>query len=138
MKGHAERVSEDMITSLELGIAALSATADQENSIYEMHCSLNLFAYRLFTARDNLIESQNSRDQQVITMSKRPNFLVVVADDLGFSDIGAFGSEIRTPNLDSLANDGIRLTDFHSAAACSPTRSMLLSGTDNRQYRIRI
>ena len=64
-------------------------------------------------------------------MAKRPNFLIIVADDLGFSDIGAFGGEINTPSLDSLADDGIRFTDFHSAAACSPTRSMLLSGTDN-------
>ena len=62
---------------------------------------------------------------------KRPNFLVIVADDLGFSDIGAFGSEINTPNLDRLAHAGIRLTDFHSAPACSPTRSMLLTGTDH-------
>jgi arylsulfatase A-like enzyme len=61
----------------------------------------------------------------------RPNFLVIVADDLGFSDIGAFGSEIETPNLDRLAHAGIRLTDFHSAPACSPTRSMLLTGTDH-------
>lgn len=66
-------------------------------------------------------------------MAKRPNFLVIVADDLGFSDIGAFGGEIKTPNLDRLARDGLRFTDFHSAAACSPTRSMLLSGTDNRE-----
>ena len=65
-------------------------------------------------------------------MGKRPNFLVIVADDLGFSDIQAFGGEIKTPNLDSLAEHGVRFTDFHSAAACSPTRSMLLSGTDNR------
>ena len=62
----------------------------------------------------------------------RPNFLVIVADDLGFSDLGAFGSEIKTPNIDSLASrGGLRFTDFHAAAACSPTRSMLLSGTDN-------
>ncbi|THY05058.1 alkaline phosphatase-like protein [Aureobasidium pullulans] len=62
----------------------------------------------------------------------RPNFLVIVADDLGFSDVGAFGSEIKTPNIDRLAYDGgLRFTDFHAAAACSPTRSMLLSGTDN-------
>ncbi|MDT5023450.1 MAG: hypothetical protein QOI33_3974, partial [Mycobacterium sp.] len=61
----------------------------------------------------------------------RPNFLVIVADDLGFSDIGAFGGEISTPNLDRLAHSGIRLTDFHSAPACSPTRSMLLTGTDH-------
>jgi arylsulfatase A-like enzyme len=65
--------------------------------------------------------------------SKRPNFLIIMADDLGFSDVGAFGGEIRTPNIDSLARDGLRFTDFHAAAACSPTRSMLLSGTDNRK-----
>lgn len=64
-------------------------------------------------------------------MGKPPNFLIIVADDLGFSDIGAFGGEIKTPNLDSLADEGIRFTDFHAAAACSPTRSMLLSGTDH-------
>ncbi|HTX95583.1 MAG TPA: arylsulfatase [Mycobacterium sp.] len=62
---------------------------------------------------------------------KRPNFLVIVADDLGFSDIGAFGGEIDTPNLDRLAYTGLRLTDFHSAPACSPTRAMLLTGTDH-------
>lgn len=61
----------------------------------------------------------------------RPNFLVIVADDLGFSDIGAFGGEIKTPNLDRLAYQGIRFTDFHSAPACSPTRAMLLTGTDH-------
>jgi len=62
---------------------------------------------------------------------RRPNFLVIVADDLGFSDIGAFGAEIETPHLDALARAGLRLTDFHSAPACSPTRSMLLTGTDH-------
>lgn len=62
---------------------------------------------------------------------QRPNFLVIVADDLGFSDTGPFGSEIRTPALDKIAKDGVRLTNFHTASACSPTRSMLFSGTDN-------
>ncbi len=62
---------------------------------------------------------------------RQPNFLVIVADDLGYSDIGAFGGEIRTPNLDRLALAGIRLAGFHTAPTCSPTRSMLLSGTDN-------
>ncbi|OBR98381.1 arylsulfatase [Mycobacterium gordonae] len=61
----------------------------------------------------------------------RPNFLVIVADDLGFSDLGAFGGEINTPNLDRLAYQGVRFTDFHSAPACSPTRAMLLTGTDH-------
>lgn len=62
---------------------------------------------------------------------QRPNFLVIVADDLGYSDIGAFGGEIATPNLDQLALAGLRLTDFNTAPTCSPTRSMLLTGTDN-------
>ncbi|HEX5786372.1 MAG TPA: arylsulfatase [Burkholderiaceae bacterium] len=65
------------------------------------------------------------------TAQRRPNILLILADDLGFSDIGAFGGEIDTPNLDALAKEGLRLTDFHSAATCSPTRSMLLSGVDH-------
>jgi arylsulfatase A-like enzyme len=55
---------------------------------------------------------------------------LIVADDLGFSDLGAFGGEINTPHLDALAWAGVRLTDFHSAPACSPTRAMLMTGTD--------
>ncbi|WRO67328.1 arylsulfatase [Tsuneonella sp. CC-YZS046] len=64
---------------------------------------------------------------------EKPNFLIIVADDLGYSDLGAFGGEIDTPNLDALANSGVRLTGFHTAPTCSPTRSMLLSGTDNHR-----
>lgn len=62
---------------------------------------------------------------------QRPNFLVIVADDLGWSDLGAFGGEIETPNLDSLAMRGIRMTEFHTAPTCSPTRAMLLTGVDS-------
>ncbi|KAL4875674.1 alkaline-phosphatase-like protein [Aspergillus karnatakaensis] len=61
---------------------------------------------------------------------KRPNFLFILADDLGFSDIGCYGSEIQTPNIDRLASEGVRMLNHHAAAACSPTRAMLLSGTD--------
>ncbi|CAK7199497.1 hypothetical protein SEUCBS139899_002177 [Sporothrix eucalyptigena] len=60
----------------------------------------------------------------------RPNFLFILADDLGFSDIGCYGSEIATPNIDALAGDGLRLLNHHTAAACSPTRAMLMTGTD--------
>ncbi|KAL4901582.1 hypothetical protein BDW74DRAFT_159749 [Aspergillus multicolor] len=63
--------------------------------------------------------------------SKRPNFLLIVADDLGFSDLGCYGSEIRTPHIDALSSKGVRFTDFHAAAACSPTRAMLMTGTDH-------
>lgn len=62
---------------------------------------------------------------------ERPNILLVVADDMGWSDLGSFGSEIDTPNLDALAQRGVKFTDFHTSVSCSPTRSMLLSGTDN-------
>jgi len=67
------------------------------------------------------------------TSAKRPNFLLIVADDLGYSDLGVFGGEIGTPNLDSLASSGLQLTNFHTAATCSPTRSMLLTGMDNHR-----
>ena len=62
---------------------------------------------------------------------ERPNIVLIIADDVGFSDIGAFGSEIRTPNLDTLANEGLRLTNYHAAPTCAPSRSMLLTGIDH-------
>ncbi len=58
----------------------------------------------------------------------RPNILLIVADDLGFTDMGAFGSEIPTPNLDRLAFEGVRLTNLHAGRACQQTRAMLMSG----------
>ncbi len=61
---------------------------------------------------------------------QRPNILLIVADDMGFSDLGSFGSEIDTPNLDQLAMDGVRLTNFHTATICSPSRAMMLTGVD--------
>jgi arylsulfatase len=61
---------------------------------------------------------------------RRPNIVVILGDDLGYADMGAFGSEIRTPNLDALARDGVRFTSFYTHASCSPTRAMLLSGVD--------
>ena len=60
----------------------------------------------------------------------RPNILLIIADDLGYSDLGVFGGEINTPNLDALAGAGRMLTNFHVAPTCSPTRAMLMSGTD--------
>src|SRR5690606_41554177 len=60
----------------------------------------------------------------------RPDVLLILVDDMGFSDIGACGSEIHTPHLDALAEEGVRFTEFHSAPARSPTRAMLLTGTD--------
>jgi arylsulfatase len=61
---------------------------------------------------------------------KRPNIVLILGDDLGYSDIGMFGSEIKTPNLDYLAKEGVRFTHFYTCASSSPTRSCLLSGVD--------
>ncbi len=66
-----------------------------------------------------------------VNIKNQPNILLIVADDLGFSDLGAFGGEINTPHLNELALNGLRLTNFHTASTCSPTRAMLLSGTDH-------
>lgn len=61
----------------------------------------------------------------------RPNILLIVADDLGYADLGAYGGDIRTPNIDGLAARGMLLTQFHTAPMCAPTRAMLLSGNNN-------
>jgi arylsulfatase A-like enzyme len=60
-----------------------------------------------------------------------PNVLLVMCDDLGFSDLGCYGSEIATPNLDRLADEGLRYTDFHVTPMCSPTRASLLTGLNS-------
>jgi arylsulfatase len=62
--------------------------------------------------------------------AKRPNIVMIVADDMGFADLGSYGSEIHTPNIDALAKAGVRFTNFYTHASSSPTRSMLLTGVD--------
>ena len=59
---------------------------------------------------------------------QRPNVVLILADDLGYSDLGSYGSEIATPNLDGLANKGVRFTQFYNTARCWPSRAALLSG----------
>lgn len=63
-----------------------------------------------------------------VTAGERPNILVILTDDMGYSDLGCFGGEIETPNLDSLAAGGLRFTEFYNTARCWPTRATLLSG----------
>lgn len=63
--------------------------------------------------------------------AKQPNVLLIVADDLGYSDIAPFGGEISTPNLTKLAKSGTIMSDFHAGPTCSVTRSMLLTGNDS-------
>lgn len=67
---------------------------------------------------------------QAAATPRRPNIVIILGDDLGYADMGSFGGEIKTPNLDSLAEDGVRFTNFYTHATCSPTRSILLSGVD--------
>jgi len=62
--------------------------------------------------------------------AKKPNIVIILGDDLGFADMGSFGSEIKTPNLDALASEGVRFANFYTHATCSPTRSILLTGVD--------
>lgn len=64
---------------------------------------------------------------------KRPNILLILADDLGYSDIAPYGGEIPTPNLDWLAGQGLALDNFHASPSCSPSRAMLLTGADNHR-----
>ena len=64
-------------------------------------------------------------------INKPPNILLIVADDLAYTDLGVYGGEIGTPNLDALARDGVLFKNFYTASTCSPTRSMLLTGVDN-------
>ena len=68
-----------------------------------------------------------------VARETKPNVLLIVADDMGYTDIGAFGGEIATPTLDGLAKEGLQLTNFHVLPSCSPSRSVLLSGMDNHR-----
>src|SRR5262245_60037093 len=64
-----------------------------------------------------------------------PNIVIILADDLGFSDIGCYGSEIQTPNLDKLAKNGLRFTQFYNTARCWPSRAAILTGYYAQQVR---
>ena len=80
-----------------------------------------------------LVSCAGDRPAQIesdATQIRRPNILLIVVDDMGFADLGSFGGEIDTPNLDALAEAGVRLTNFHGSSMCSPSRAMLLTGVD--------
>lgn len=92
-----------------------------------------LFIRLFFTyiTATNFFYTSHVSAENINSKDSRPNVIVIVADDLGFNDLGFFGGEISTPNIDALANQGVVLTNFHTAPTCSPTRAMLLSGTDS-------
>src|SRR5881227_3796169 len=68
--------------------------------------------------------------------SDSPNILIILNDDMGFSDIGCYGGEIQTPNLDRLAANGLRYSQFYNTARCSPSRASLLTGLHPHQTGI--
>ena len=69
-------------------------------------------------------------------MNQQPNVLLILNDDMGFSDLGCYGGEIKTPNLDRLAKNGLRFTQFYNTARCSPSRASLLTGLHPHQCGI--
>jgi arylsulfatase len=81
----------------------------------------------LFLALTGICAGSMSLDAQNRTV-KKPNIVVILSDDIGYSDLGCYGSEIQTPNLDRLANNGLRFTHFYNTARCSPSRASLLTG----------
>lgn len=85
--------------------------------------NLTAFAQNQAAAQPNA-----ARRNAVPPNAARPNIIVIMADDLGYSDIGCYGSEIRTPNLDKLAAGGVKFTQFYNAARCCPSRASLLTG----------
>ena len=88
------------------------------------HLNKTLVFFILFFAGFHVSEAQVKSDS-------RPNIILIVADDLGYTDLGCYGGEIKTPNIDLLAKQGIQFTHFYTAPLCAPTRSMILSGNDN-------
>jgi arylsulfatase len=68
---------------------------------------------------------------------KAPNIVTVVFDDTGWSDFGCYGSEIRTPTIDALAENGLRYTNFHVTPLCSPTRACLMTGKNHHRVGMR-
>ena len=69
----------------------------------------------------------------IATVKPPPNIVLLLADDLGFSDLASYGSEINTPNLSTLARQGVQFSNFHVAANCAPTRAMLMTGVNNHR-----
>jgi arylsulfatase A-like enzyme len=69
--------------------------------------------------------------------SAKPNVVLIVTDDVGYGDIGSYGApDVKTPSIDSLAHDGVRLTDFYAAPQCTPTRAALISGRYQQRFRL--
>lgn len=96
-----------------------------------------LFISVLFTAVIIIASTAwRNNSRRANAQPKRPNIIVILADDLGFSDVGCYGGEVNTPNIDYLAHNGIRYTQFYNTSRCCPTRASLLTGLYNQQAGI--
>src|ERR687898_183765 len=74
-----------------------------------------------------------------VSAQTRPNVVLIVMDDVGYGDYGAYGApDIKTPNIDRLARDGVRFTDFYAAPSCSPTRVALITGRYQQRVAIEV
>ena len=75
-----------------------------------------------------IYNNQKDKGDKKIAETNKPNIILILGDDIGYSDIGPFGSEIKTPNLDRLADEGIRFSNFYNMSKCEPSRSSLFTG----------
>ena len=90
------------------------------------------FVLGLIVAIQSAMAGDPSTTRGIIDIGK-PNIIFILADDLGYSDLGCYGGEIATPNLDSLAANGLRFTQFYNTARCWPSRGALLTGYHAQQ-----
>ena len=86
-------------------------------------CLRILFCVLIFIFTNQPLSSISAQDSK-----QSPNIIVIMSDDMGYSDIGCYGGEIETPNLDGLAENGLRFTQFYNTGRCCPTRASLLTG----------
>ena len=88
----------------------------------------NTFIYFGLIALITVACNDNKVNKKVLVTKKKPNIILILADDMGFSDLGSYGSDIETPNIDRLAAEGTRLRRFYNNTICAPSRASLLTG----------
>ena len=103
-----------------------------------MRLGLDVIPERIISALVVLAWLSGCQPTESPPADSRPNILLILADDLGLTDVGFFGGEIPTPNLDALAFEGVRLTNFHVAPSCMQTRAMLMSGMTNHEAGVAV
>lgn len=103
-----------------------------------MQFHTNLIKIGLFTLIIGSLSCKNSKNDSEAKKEepRRPNIVLIMADDLGYSDLGSYGGEIQTPHLDSLAENGLRFTQFYNTSRCCPSRASLLTGLYNHDAGI--